>query len=58
MKHSLLLQKTHRDTLDRDVSRIAKLLADWYPKEFSEDPTGKAQAITTRSTGTDDLPVV
>jgi len=44
--------------LDRDVSRIAKLLADWYPKEFSEDPTGKAQAITTRSTGTDDLPVV
>ena len=68
MKHSLLLQKAHMDTLDRDVSRIAKLLADWYLKEFSEDPIGKAQAVTTRSgkevkspqmeSKSDDLPIV
>ena len=51
-----------------DVGKIARLLADWYPKAFQEIQTGKPQAITTRSgkdvkspqleSKSDDLPIV
>ena len=62
-----LLQKEHMDTLDQDVGKFAKLLADWCPKEFSENPTGKAQAVTRSGkevkspqmeSKSDDLPIV
>ena len=49
VNYSLMLQKVHMEALDHDVGKIARLLADWYPKEFLEIQTGKAQAITIRS---------
>ena len=35
VKHSLLLRKAHMDSLEQDVGKTVKLLADWCPKGFS-----------------------
>ena len=34
VNHSLMLQKVHMETLDWDLNKIARLLADWYPKQL------------------------